>query len=178
MNIDYDAVLADLNQKKIAIDEALRGITALMHLGMLQSNAPVTVEIDPSQHSAVDAESAPMSSDIESDTFFGLSIVEAAKKFLGMGRRPKTTNEIKEALEAGGYTHTSKNFYSTIFSVLNRESNKVGGEIAKVNDKWGLVEWYPGMKSKRPKAAKNNTSDSEDVDREVAAEEPAESPEE
>lgn len=51
------------------------------------------------------------------------------------------TKQLMEALERGGYQHRSKNFYTTVFGVLNRHW-KTQGEIVKVDGDWGLREWY------------------------------------
>ncbi len=151
MEINYQNVLADLHAKKVAIDDAIRGISALMNLGTLSSALP-------SQDAVEDTRLAH--SEIEPDAFFGLSIVEATKKFLSMSKRPKTTGEVLAALEGGGYNHTSKNFRSTIFSVLARESKSISGEIVKVNDRWGLAEWYPNRRRDAPaKSLRTRISD-------------------
>lgn len=86
------------------------------------------------------------------DAYFGLSLVAATVKYLKLSpeRRPKTSREISDALIAGGFKTTSKDFYNTVFSVLNRE-DKNEGPIAKVNNAWGLAEWYPHLR--RAKAA-------------------------
>lgn len=148
MEIDYQAVLNDLYEKRTAIDEAIRGITAIMKLsGITPPPAPDSARAGAQALAgAVGSDGEQQPTALESDAFFGMSIVEATKKYLGMTKRPKSTNEIKDALEAGGYNHTSKNFYSTIFSVLSREAGKPTGEIVKVNDKWGLESWYPNRR--------------------------------
>ena len=140
IEINYSDVLADLRLKQTALEQAITGITTLMKLGTVSGGgpAPISSSADPS---------SPV--EIPSDAFFGVSIVEATKKYLGMMKRPKTTQEIAAALVEGGYNHTSKNFYSTIFSVLARESGKPTGEIVKVNDRWGLAEWYPNRRPTR-----------------------------
>ena len=51
------------------------------------------------------------------------------------------------ALEKGGLKHTSKDFGNTVYAVLSREQGKTG-EIVRVNNAWGLSEWYPGLRRK------------------------------
>jgi hypothetical protein len=71
-----------------------------------------------------------------------MSIAEAAKKFLVMKKRMQTTQDIADALEKGGMTHTSGNWGNTVGSVLNRNNDFV--RIKRGT--WGLVSWYPGRK--------------------------------
>jgi hypothetical protein len=85
---------------------------------------------------------------MQSDSFFGLGLIEAAKKYLGMIRKPQSTTQIAEALQAGGFHTASKNFKNTVTSVLHRHSASIG-DIIRVKKEWGLAEWYPGLKKGR-----------------------------
>ncbi len=78
---------------------------------------------------------------IPDDAFFGLTIADAAKKYLSIVKQTKTTPEIGDALVAGGLKHSSADFSKTIRSILGPNN-----EFLRVNDKWGLSEWYPGAK--------------------------------
>lgn len=83
------------------------------------------------------------------DEFFGLSLPEAAKKYLKMVGRKRTLQDISEALKAGGVKSKSKDFPNTINSNLYRDSKKPGSEFVQVAPgEWGLAEFYPGMKRK------------------------------
>lgn len=98
------------------------------------------------------AHRSSQSQEIASDTFFGLGITEAIKKYLKMAKGKKSTNDIVQALEKGGITHASKDFRNTVSTTLYRESSKPNNEIVKIGEgEWGLLEWYPGMRSKRNK---------------------------
>lgn len=77
---------------------------------------------------------------LRSDTFFGLGIRAAARKYLNLVREPKTTAEISNALLRGGVVSQSKNFPATLHTGLNRSK-----AVIRVKDKWGLLEWYPEM---------------------------------
>ena len=68
--IDYEAVLADLEAKKAALDSAIAGIRQMLSLG--------------AQSGAGQAGRGADSVSVESDTFFGMSIGDAAKKFLSL----------------------------------------------------------------------------------------------
>ena len=85
---------------------------------------------------------------ISHDTFFNMTIGEAAKKYLAMAKTTKSTAVIAEALEQGGLKHSSKDFPTTVRSILGPRE-----EFTRVpNGDWGLTEWYPGMgRGKKPK---------------------------
>lgn len=148
ITIDYEAVLADLRARRAALDASIAGIEQM--LGLPASGIPSGGSSKP-----------PELSIIEKDTFFGLSIVEAARKYLLMKKRPQNTKDIVQALETGGLTHTSKNFVNTVFSVLKRQERQVG-DIIRVKRDWGLAEWYPGYK--RGKGVNKNTHAEEETE--------------
>src|SRR6266851_5614449 len=129
--IDYEAVLGDLEAKKSAIESAIAGIRQMLALG---------------------AQTASMASNgrgtepttIESDTFFSLTIGDAAKKFLRMSKRKQSAVAIAAALDIGGLSHTSKNLANTVRTSLIRLEAE--GEVVQVGKEWGLAEWYPGRR--------------------------------
>jgi hypothetical protein len=128
--VNYEAVLSDLKAKRAAIDSAIAAIEAILGQG---SSIPVPTIQGPT-------------AEIRPDSFFGMSIPEAAKKFLVMSKKPRSTQEIAEALLNGGMTSASGNFANSVGSVLNRQ-DKSSGEIVRVSrGLWGLAEWYPGRK--------------------------------
>lgn len=80
-------------------------------------------------------------SEVQHDTFFGMTIGDAAKKYLIMMKVTKPTADIATALEHGGLKHSSKDFPTTVRSVLRQRE-----DFTRVpNGDWGLTEWYPGM---------------------------------
>jgi|CZKS01.1.fsa_nt_gi hypothetical protein len=88
---------------------------------------------------------------ISHDTFFSMTIGDAAKKYLAMVKATKSTADISEALESGGLKHSSKSFATTVRSILGQRDNFV----RVPNGDWGLAEWYPGMgRGRKPKAEK------------------------
>jgi hypothetical protein len=79
---------------------------------------------------------------IHPDTFFGLGIAEASKKYLKLVGRAQHTRIIGDALARGGIKRPSDN---SLFSILVRAAK--GRDVVKVGKgMWGLAEWYP----KRP----------------------------
>jgi hypothetical protein len=148
--IDPEAVLADLIAKRDALDGAIAAIRAAYGLAQPapQGGSPVGRPIDPSS--------------IPDDAFFGLSIGEAAKKYLGIMKRKQSIREIAEALDNGGLPHSSTNFFNTVATMLNRAA-KGDPELVRVGrGEWGLAGWYgnrrpkpePPRKQKRSKRGK------------------------
>jgi hypothetical protein len=91
---------------------------------------------------------------IEKDTFYNLTLPDAAKKFLAMSnRKPQTTNAIIDALEKGGLKKTT---YASMYTSLSRRESNVG-DIVNVNGDWGLPEWY-GAKPKPKKRKADGTA--------------------
>jgi len=129
-SIDYEAVLADLRDKRAKLDAAIAGIEQFL-LGRPSSSAEAGAEA-PSQ--------ARLPEQIESDSFFNLSTTEAIKKYLRMVKKPKPAKVIHDALLEGGFITTAKNFYSNVYTAMKRSRDfmNVGG------GNWGLAEWYSG----------------------------------
>lgn len=129
--VDYASVLVDLRARRDALDKAIAAIEPLVGQGTM-ATAGSASQITPTK--------------IRSDTFFGMSIPDAAKKYLAMSKKPRSTPEISAALLSGGMTSVSGNFANSVGSVLNRQ-DKIGGDIVRVSrGLWGLAEWYPGRK--------------------------------
>ena len=125
-----DAAIADLE------GWAERIITAVETLKMFRAGGGALPNV------ASPAVSRPASSgEIQHDTFFQMSIPDAAEKYLTLAKKTKTTAEVAEALLRGGLKSSAKNFPSMVNTILTREARFV-----RVNSEWGLNAWYPGMK--------------------------------
>jgi hypothetical protein len=142
--VNYEAVLVDLRARRAQIDAAIAAIEQLQNVlagqpgGGGGDGGPSTRAID--------------LSDIEDDAFFGLSIVEAAKKYLGMVKRKQGVKEIAEALDRGGLPHTSTDFVNTVGTMLRRANDP---DLAKVGrGDWGLASWYGNRRPKQEPAKK------------------------
>ena len=132
--IDYGAVLADLENDRAEL-EALIAYIKRKKLG--QGEIPQTTQELSGvsrTHGGRSVTITPGTGMINfySDAFFGLGLIDAAKKYLAGVKAPRSAKEIAQALVAGGFTTTSKDFNNTVFSVLSRE-NKQDGGIVKVN---------------------------------------------
>src|SRR5437867_2538582 len=142
VNAEIDADIAKLRE----IGERMSGVA-------LTSGAPLNVPAK-----------------IEKDTFYNMTLPDAAKKFLAMsGKKPQTTNAIVDALEKGGLKRTS---YASMYTSLSRRANNVG-DIVNVNGDWGLPEWY-GSKPKPKKRATGEKAVPDTTDEAPPPEEPSE----
>jgi len=141
--IDYQAVLADLKTKRDDLNAAIKAVEIILGQTSSQDGTPMT-------------QPGAGKTSLRTDSFFGMGIGDAAVKYLGMVKAPRSTNAIMKALEEGGLTHTSKSFYGTVFTALKRRS-EIEGDVTKVKKEWGLIAWYPGMR----KVKKNEPTDAE-----------------
>jgi len=135
----YEAVIADLEAKRDQLTlmiENLKNMRSMASMVGVPGTAPAAQRGPLAEH------------EIGHDTFFGMTIADAARKYLGIVKRTKTTDEIVEAVESGGLKHASQDFNKTVRSVLGQQEGFV-----RVNGEWGLTEWYPGMrKDKKTKS--------------------------
>jgi hypothetical protein len=131
----YDAAIADVQARieKLQITlETLRQLRGQADGSPALAGAPRNSEAE-----------------VQHDTFFGMTIGDAASKYLTMTKSTKSTAEISAALEMGGLKHSSKDFPTTVRSVLGHRSDF----LRVPNGDWGLAEWYPGVaRAKKLKA--------------------------
>jgi len=127
--INYAAVLADLQAKRIQLDSAIAAIKVLMEqTGVMAATAPPVPRI------------AGLSQ-VPPRVFVGLSISNAVRQLLEMMQRRMTVREIMQGLQAGGLKPSK---YRNVYAILRqRESDKA--DVIKVDAKWGLAEWNPEL---------------------------------
>src|SRR4051812_35637611 len=114
--VNYEAVLADLPAKRDSLDAAIAAIEQLKGVGQMSGDGGAPAKpIDPSS--------------IPDDAFFGLSVVEATKKYLSIVKRKQSVKEIADALDRGGLPHSSSNFVGTVSTMLRRANDP---DLAKV----------------------------------------------
>lgn len=138
--INYDAVIADLEARKAEIEAAIAALRLVAggsgSTGASAAGAVPSRPVDPF--------------DIPNDAFFGLSIGDAVKKYLTMVKRKQTIKEIADALERGGLPHTSTNFIDTVRAMVNRQA-RTDLELVRVGPgNWGLSAWYGNRRPKEP----------------------------
>jgi hypothetical protein len=143
---DYQAVLTDLEAKRDELDNAITVIKRLMG--------------EPGIASTTGHHKQQTSHALTPTSFFGMSVGDAAKKYLATVKEPQTAPAIAKALENHGIKTVSKNFTVTVFSALERKED--AGEIVRPKrGLWGLTEWYPGLRPvKKENGEKNNSFES------------------
>jgi hypothetical protein len=136
--INYEAVLADLENRKTQIEAAIIGIRLVMgQPGSGPSGPGGGGGITPAH-----------------DAFIGLSIPDAAKKHLTAVRKKLSTQDLMTAMEAGGLPSSK---YSTVYAILRRREKQIG-DIINMKGDWALQEWYPNYRKK------SSTSEDEEAD--------------
>jgi hypothetical protein len=142
----FEAAIAALEAKRAQLVEQIDADIAALKAMAERAGAVLPVT----------GSSAGVSSKIEKDTFYNMSIAEAAAKFLKMNKKPQATNTIIDALEMGGLRRSA---YQTVYSILSRRQ-KVIGDIVNVNGDWALQEWYGAVK---PKPSNNKKKKGDEI---------------
>ena len=136
-NINYNAVLADLEARKAQIESAIAAVKNIV--------ASSGGGHDGSSEGVISPENIPVGA------FLRLSIADATKKFLDMVKTKQSIPQIVQALERGGLPRPKNN---TVYSVLRRRESGIG-DIIRVGDEWALGEWYPNnpnLRKRTPEA--------------------------
>jgi hypothetical protein len=131
-SMDFSAVLLDLQEKRAHLQTAVEGLDkAIEALGNLVSGASSGVPLGPP------AAAGKPSLALRSDTFFRMTVLDAAKKFLSMVAQPRSISQITDALNRGGLTCKPESV-ATIMSKAAKTN-----EVVKIGSgDWGLPEWY------------------------------------
>lgn len=154
--IDYNKVIADLKAKREVIDTLIDGFEKLKNIGgMLAMFAGSAASNGDASFSNI--------AEIPDNAFHGLNIPDAASTLLATVNKPLTGREIAEALERGGFRHTSKNFINTVNTALYRLYNETDPTVVKTGRQWGLREWYPGWRRPRKGDAEPEDISAEEV---------------
>jgi hypothetical protein len=134
--VDYAAIIADLEAKRAALDAtivAFRSAMALGALGQVVEGLAATTAVPFSASGG----------EVPVGAFLGKSIPEAAKLCLAIVKKKQTTREIADALKKGGIESSARNFYSLVGSILDRSSKTNNGIVKLDRSHWALAEWYP-----------------------------------
>lgn len=143
-SVDYSTVLADLERRRDALTTAIDAIRMIADpQGAEAHNGAPAAPRTPAPRGIGGGTMRP-------DEFFGMSILQAAKRYLAIVKQPKSATEIAKTVKEHGLLNTSKGFQNTVYSVLYREAERGGRSVVKVGNAWGLSEWYPNRP--KPKA--------------------------
>lgn len=121
--INYEAVLADLEDKKKQIESAISAIKMIAAHGGTFTPGSGGSNLGPS-------------------AFLKMSIPDATKKLLETTKQKQSTQAVIDALVEGGLP---KSKYNTVYSILTRRATQVGDLINMQGD-WALSEWYPNYR--------------------------------
>ncbi len=144
--VDYGAVLADLKQRRDQLDATISTIEQLVGTGSLAGG-----------------QESSEGDEIRSDSFFKMTIPNAAKKYLRIKKKPQFAPEIAQALERGGYTHQSSDFTQTVATTLLRIWERDGTIVKLPNKQWALGEWYGTPKPRATKEAEAKDQSEEET---------------
>jgi hypothetical protein len=138
LDAEIKAFLAKVEVRRTALERLIREHKKFVDL----LSGAGDVLIDKSQKEPEVIEVVVDSPPIPKNAFKGLSIIEAARKYLGMVKEGKTTRELGEAfIEGGRKAKPDKFYFDSIRTALNRRGKKNG--IVKIGDQWWLDEFAP-----------------------------------
>jgi hypothetical protein len=142
----YAIVLADLRAKRDQIDQAIQAIESVRGT----NGSPAA-----GRGSAASIEAFDNGGTTGAGAYLGMSIADAAKKYLTSRKQASGNAEIAAALKQGGLVMSSNTDpQNTVGSILTRRFEKVGDVVRVGRGIWGLKEWYPNRSFKKDKDAK------------------------
>lgn len=132
----YEPVIAEIRARIEGLQKSLETLEALRGNGVSSTGKSSSA----AQHGTV----------FSNDAFFGMTVADAAKKYLSAAKKTATVQTICEALVAGGWKTSAKNIPENVRTILSRTP-----DFVRINGEFGLSEWYPGRKNvgKRSSAA-------------------------
>jgi hypothetical protein len=143
--VDYEAVIKDLQARRAAFNAALD--TAIASIRQVLALASGIGVFTPQGNGST----TPPAQGDDDGAFLGLTIGDAAKKYLRLARKPLSSREIAAGLEQVGYVHTSKNFINTVNTAMWR-AEKAEGDVFRTERGWALLEWAPNRRKPKEKS--------------------------
>jgi hypothetical protein len=128
----YEAVILDLESKISSLQATVANLRNISSIVSQISQAPTT---SPAQRATQNV------ADFGHDAFFGMTVGEAAKKYLKVVKKTVSIPVLVDALLAGGLKSASTNMRENVRSILGRHP-----DFVRINGEFGLAEWYPGRK--------------------------------
>jgi hypothetical protein len=97
---------------------------------------------------------------IREDQFFGMTLMDAVMAYLALVKKPKSAQDLIDAIKSGGYLFQTSKPLASITSTLNR-SHHTGGPVVRTGkNTFALAEWYSGRQ--RTKKRQNHSSNQDD----------------
>ncbi len=134
--IDYAAIIADLEAKRAALDNAITSLRALAGLDTIGNADRLTATF-------AMPFAASGAGEIPDGAFHGKTIPDAIRLYLELMRKKQTAREISDGLKKGGMETTSKWFDKIVYATLDRL--KKAREVVRIGSEWGLPQWYPAL---------------------------------
>lgn len=133
--------------------------TTINNLAQMLGKSPIYTDV------GSDSSTSTIST-IQSDTFYGKTVIVAAREYLEMrkasGAGPAPIKEIFEALKHGGFMFNSKSDSNSQI-VLRSAISKASSIFHRLpNGHYGLVKWYDLAKIKRFKGTADTADETED----------------
>jgi hypothetical protein len=149
-----DALQKDLAEREMAVLEIKKTINCLYEAA--GEAAPYDVGAAPSGQTI---------SSIQADTFYGKSVITAAREYLDMRKAanlgPASARDVYEALKKGGFAFESKVETNSI-TVVRGAMRKQSAIFHRLpNGDYGLTKWYEKIKNKK---LKNEDAEIESAD--------------
>ena len=148
-----DQFLAELEAEYVALGDKIAFIRERLGL------EPGQEATGPLQSSGMASNGPRSAGTLRGDEFFGMSLPDAIRAYLGIVKKPQTPKQIETAILAGGLITTAKHFYANVFTALKRL--RAAGEVVQVpGSGWGMAEWYKGrtMTTEQGAAAKKKST--------------------
>lgn len=133
----YDVVIASLEAEREKLTVAINALKRIKGYGIpFQATGELLSSM---VHTNAGAK-------IPHDAFFGMTIPDAARKYLSWGgsRQTKSNAELCDALKEGGFQTNALNFGESVRATLSRHP-----DFVKIKGQWGLKEWYGDRATKR-----------------------------
>ena len=145
----YEPVIAELKAQIEEWQKMIVGLELMRSKGIVHASGASAIPQQTRQDTSVS---------FSNDAFFGMTIADAAKKYLGTIKKTAKANTIADALLAGGLKTAAKVFVESVRSILSKHPNFV-----LINGEFGLSEWYPGRKVAPKKPVNGAQSETEET---------------
>ncbi len=105
---------------------------------------------------------------IKGDTFYGKSVITAAREYLDMRKTanlgPASAREVYEALKLGGFSFGST-IEANAITVVRQAMAKQTAVFHKLpTGDYGLAKWYKKIKPRKSSSSNNGSNDTPDIE--------------
>jgi hypothetical protein len=142
----YDLVIADLEKQREKLGIVITALKQIKLYG-IPFEATQALMSGMAHEAVTSPQVVPV---IPHDAFFGMTIPDAARKYLSWGgsRQTRSNGDLCDALREGGFQTNAVNFGESVRATLSRHP-----DFVKIKGQWGLKEWYGDRAARRPRRA-------------------------